>query len=98
MAVAIIAEIPGGTAEMDAALRKEVRAETTPPQGMLLRLAGPMDGGWRIVSVWESQDAYDKFRRETLIPALQKLGRQVGAPQVWRLHEMQVAKEAALPH
>jgi len=28
-----------------------------PPPGSLAHLSGPMEGGWRIIEVWESEDA-----------------------------------------
>ena len=32
-----------------------------------------MDGGLRVVDVWESQEALDTFVRDQLMPALQRL-------------------------
>ncbi len=99
MAIAIIAEIPGGNAELDQRVMKEIGGDGRPPRGALLRLAGPMDGGWRIITVWETQEAFETFQREVLRPALQRLGmdRDPATPRVWKLHEMMVTKEAALP-
>ncbi len=98
MAVAIVDEIAGATAEMDQQVRKEMGVEGGLPRGALLRLAGPMDGGWRIVSVWESEEAFLTFQREVLRPALRRLGveHEPAAPTFWKLHELMVAKEAAL--
>lgn len=38
--------------------------------GLLVHLAGPCEDGWRIIQVWESEDAYARFEREHLWQAL----------------------------
>ena len=55
MAVLVIADIPGGTQEKDEALSAEMRTRENPPAGLLFRAAGPIPGGWRITSGWESR-------------------------------------------
>lgn len=32
------------------------------PEGLLLHAAGPTDEGFRIIAVWESEDAWARFR------------------------------------
>ena len=55
-------------------------------KGGVFHVAGPMDGGWRVVDVWESQEAFDAFLRDKLGPVSQRLG--VPAPQItaWPVH------------
>jgi heme-degrading monooxygenase HmoA len=49
-----------------------------------MRLAGPSpNGGWRVVSVWESREQFDQFRRERLEPALKDAGLGVPQFQFW---------------
>ncbi len=88
MAIVVIAEIPGGTAEQDDAMTRELNIESNPAPGALFRVAGAVPGGWRIMSVWESQDAFDTFRRERLAPALQKAGRQLPQFEIWPVHSV----------
>jgi hypothetical protein len=83
MAVVITAELPGGTAELDQAVLQRLNLSQSPAPGSLVRIAGPTQGGWRVISVWESQEAFDQFRRERLEPALQAEGRPVPQFQVW---------------
>jgi hypothetical protein len=75
MAIAQIIEIPGGSKEKYEEVIREVGltgSQLAP--GQLVHFAGPMEGGgWRIVNVWESQEASDKFE-EKLIPARRKAG------------------------
>ena len=86
MSIIVVAEIPGGTAEQDDAMLKELNIESDPPQGSRFRVAGPTEGGWRIISVWDSQEAFDTFRRERLEPALKKAGRQPPQINTWPVH------------
>jgi hypothetical protein len=45
------------------------------PDGLILHAAGEVDGHWRAVSVWESREAFARFRDAQLMPAvLQALG------------------------
>jgi hypothetical protein len=55
----------GVTAEMD--------AEANPPEGLIFHWAGDVDGKWTITEVWESREAYDRFREERLLPAIHKV-------------------------
>ena len=36
------------------------------PEGLLLHAAGPTDEGFRIIGVWESEAAWDRFRANRL--------------------------------
>ena len=50
--------------------------------------AGPTpDGGWRVVDVWESEEALGRFRQK-LMPLLQQIGIPAVTPQVLPLHNI----------
>jgi hypothetical protein len=83
MAVLVTADLPGGNAELDKTILQKLGMAQNPAPGSLMRLAGPIQGGWRVVSVWESQEAFDRFRRERLEPALKEAGREVPQFQFW---------------
>lgn len=83
MAIVVTGQLPGGTAAQDEEVMQALGLQQHPAAGALLRAAGPIPGGWQIVSVWESQEAFDTFRRERLMPVLQRLGRPAPALQVW---------------
>ena len=34
------------------------------PEGLVLHVAGPTDEGFRIIGVWESESAWERFRAE----------------------------------
>lgn len=40
------------------------------PEGLIVHAAGPTDWGFRIIDVWESRDAWERFRNERLRPAV----------------------------
>src|SRR6266496_2811657 len=55
--------------------------DENPPDGGRFHLAGPADGAWRAVDVWESPDQFQRFVEERLTPVTQEVGMQ-GEPQV----------------
>jgi hypothetical protein len=45
------------------------------PDGIISHVAGGRpDGGWTVVDVWESQEAFDQFFQGRLAPAFQAVG------------------------
>jgi hypothetical protein len=40
------------------------------PEGMVIHLAAPRDGGVTMLDVWESREAYERFRESRLMPAV----------------------------
>ena len=80
MAIAILSESPGGTKEQYEQVIREIGltgSQLAP--GQLVHFAGPVAGGWQVVTVWESQEVADKFMTEKVNPARQKAG--LAAPQ-----------------
>jgi hypothetical protein len=55
-----------------------------PVEGLLAHIAGEGANGFRIVDVWESEDAFRRFG-ETLMPILQEIGVE-GQPEVYPTH------------
>jgi hypothetical protein len=75
MAYCVISDNPTGSAELYEQVMQRVAASgEMPPQGAIFQVAGPADGGWRVISVWESREAQERFRDELLIPALDDVG------------------------
>ena len=44
-----------------------------PPDGLILHAAGPTDEGVPIIDVWESEEAWQRYRSERLDPAIAAL-------------------------
>jgi hypothetical protein len=55
-----------------------------PVEGLLSHTAGPAETGFRVVDVWESEEAFGRFG-EHLMPILQEMGVQ-GQPEVYPAH------------
>jgi hypothetical protein len=55
-----------------------------PVEGLLAHVAGQGETGFRVVDVWESEDAFRRFG-ETLMPILQDLGVD-GQPEIYPAH------------
>lgn len=99
MAIAVISDFPGGTAEQDEARQRRMNVGEGPltaanaPKGALARLAGPVEGGWRVISVFESQEDWETFRREQLDPMFRQMGIPTPPVQIWPLHSVRIAAQ-----
>ena len=88
MAICLIFEGPGVTQAQYDQARNEVAPDNKLVPGMLYHVAGPTEnGGWRVIEVWESQEAADRFFKEKLGQALQKANISV-QPQAFQVHNM----------
>ena len=84
MAILVVAEASGVTAEQDEALAKRLYPEGSLPAGFRIRMAGPMADGWRIVTLWDSEEDWERFRDDALVPALEDLGQSMSADvEIW---------------
>ena len=52
----------------------------SPPEGLIVHVAGRYDRGFRIIDVWESEEAYGRFKSTRLMPAFERaLGQERAA-------------------
>lgn len=89
MAVAVVMDFTGITqAQYDAVIADMDLGGGPAPHG-IFHVAGPTDGGWRVVDVWESQEAFETFAQQQIVPLAQKHGLQQ-PPRVesWPVHNM----------
>jgi hypothetical protein len=86
--VLVVVEIPGGSAELDDALTEAWGIASSPPEGNLLRMGGPMDGGWRVVSLWESRHLFETFLEERLHLSLQEAGADQPVVSFWEIEKV----------
>lgn len=92
MPVVLVHQGPTLTQERyEAAISKvaggKTRLETTadwPVAGLLVHAAGQGQGGFRVVDVWESEEAAGKFG-EILVPILQEVG-VTDLPELYPAH------------
>jgi hypothetical protein len=75
MAICLIVENPNQSPEQADQVIAHVRGTGPfPPEGARLALGGPADPGWRFISVWDSQEALERFFAERLAPAYKEAG------------------------
>jgi hypothetical protein len=75
MAICLIVENPDQTQEQAEQVLAHVGSTgPVPPEGARLMVAGPANPGWRVISVWDSEDARDRFFAERLTPAYEAAG------------------------
>lgn len=75
MAYCQIVENPDSTQEQFEQVSAHVRATgPVPADGQRLLIAGPGEPGWRVISVWDSEEAMGRFNAERLAPALREAG------------------------
>jgi hypothetical protein len=85
MAIAMVQEFPvepddRSTTNYDA-VAERLNVAADPPAGLLIHTAGFTGTGlFRIFDVWESQEDWQRFREERLMPAIQPLMESGGAP------------------
>jgi len=85
MAILVIGEATGMTAEEDAAAAQQLYPSGSLPAGFRIRMAGPMDGGWRIVTLWDSRKLVtSKSGRWPVVAGPVPRRQELGAPGSWR--------------
>lgn len=85
----VLFDLPAVTQGEYDSLMAALEIGATPPEGALLHLAGPHpDGGWLILGVWESREAFDSFANERLLPAARALGISPVRPRLFPVYEL----------
>ena len=72
-----VRRLSGGKSRMDS-------PADWPVEGLLAHISGQGPSGFRVVDVWESEDAFRRFG-ETLMPVLREIGVE-GQPEVYPAH------------
>jgi hypothetical protein len=71
MAYGVVHQFPGGTQEQyEASIAAVHPSDGGLPEGQIFHAAGPSADGWTIVAVHESQESWERFRNETLMPTM----------------------------
>jgi len=74
-----IRQLTGGRARME-------KPSDWPVEGLLVHVAGQGSNGFRVVDVWESDEAFRRFG-EKLLPVLKKVGIE-GQPEIYPAHTL----------
>jgi hypothetical protein len=89
MAVAMVMEWQGMTQDQYEQALKAMELDDEPADGGILHIAGPGLDGWRVVDIWESQEAFERFQAERIAPAAAEAG-LIGEPriQIFPIHNI----------
>ena len=94
MSVVVSAISPGIDADRYEAVTDRVMPGDQLPEGCDLHIAGPVEQGWRVITVWDSREAFDQFREEKLLPAIREVAEggppPVLQPEVNEVHKLVV--------
>jgi hypothetical protein len=86
VAVAMLAEIPDLTTDQYEMVVKKV-SETGTPAGAVFHAGGPVEGGYRVIEVWESREAAEAFYGSRLLrEATATLTTQTRILMTWPVH------------
>jgi hypothetical protein len=89
MATGVLHDLPGMTQQDYDALLEHLDLEENPAEGGLFHIAAPNpSGGWLILDVWESAEAFDAFARQRLVPAARALNLPLSRPRLFPVHNV----------
>ena len=75
MAVGVLMNFPGGSNDAyDRVIEKMGLSDGTPPEGAQFHVAGEIDGGFRVVDVWDSAEQFQRFADEQIGPIRKRSG------------------------
>jgi hypothetical protein len=93
VAILVVYEVAGMTAEQDAAMVKALDLDSSPPVGWRIRMAGPTAVGWRVLNLWDSEHDFERFRDDRLTPSFTAASRAVPPFEVWPIETVDTAWE-----
>ena len=73
MAIVHIQETPADGMETYDQVNEKLGVDDNPPEGLIVHTAGMSGSNMVIVDVWESQDAFDRFTEERLMPVIREV-------------------------
>ncbi|MFI6011458.1 hypothetical protein ACIBAG_22020 [Streptomyces sp. NPDC051243] len=93
MAVLVVNQGAEWTQELyQATFDRAIPDRTNPPAGMVAHYAAPSEGGgWQVIDVWESEEAFRRFLEESVVPAAKELGAPPFESHVTELYNSLVA-------
>ena len=90
--IVAVFEAPGFTSENYDAILVELKAQGKFPNDECPSHAAFMKGNnWCVVDVWNSEEAFMSFGKDSLFPIFQKLGIPAVEPQVYALYNYHIA-------
>ena len=62
MTVGMRVKLPGVSQEQFEKADSQIDIQSNPPKGLVFRASGPVEGGWGVISFWESRQDFDAFQ------------------------------------
>jgi hypothetical protein len=81
MATVMMMEWPGVTQDQYNRVMSDLGLDKNPPVGAIFHVAGFTTSGLRVLDIWDSQQAFERFQKERLAATVQKVG-ITGQPNV----------------
>jgi len=75
------------TAKYDEVIRRLEAVGSAAPEGRLYHACYGDSGDLRVIDIWESQEAFERFG-QTLMPLLQEVGVDPGQPEIMPAHNL----------
>jgi hypothetical protein len=81
----------------DKTIERVIPDPSNPPDGMIAHFAAPGEnGGWRVVDIWESEADWERFRDETLVPAVREIQGPPFDSEISELHNKIVTERVGV--
>jgi len=94
MPLTFIVDVPGMTQEQYEIAHQQLGNPLV--NGALVHIAGPMEGGWRVVEVWPSQEAAERFfGSERVHQAFEDAGIPPVKPSVFSVYALYASPQQA---
>ena len=74
MSTVMFMEWAGVTQDQYNQVMRNLDLDKNPPAGGIFHVAGFTGGTLRVLDVWDSQQAFEKFQKDRITPAVQKAG------------------------
>ena len=74
MAVAMLMHWPGVTSDQYDAVMARLGLDANPPAGAILHVAAVTDVGVEVCDVWQTEQAFNGYLEQRLLPAVSELG------------------------
>jgi hypothetical protein len=91
MTYGVVVDVAAPAEVYDALHREVVRSTAALTEGLLLHVGRATSEGFQVIEVWTDKDEYDRYNREVVFPAADRLaGGQSGPPPEMRTEEFEV--------
>jgi hypothetical protein len=82
MAIVVTLEVPGMTKEQYDRSVSQFGNEVKHAKGFIAHCSGAIEGGYYVTEMWQSQEDWERWMRETVMPAAGELGIQPSPPTI----------------